>query len=990
MSLLTCSTEAASAHGERVNEAARRAKPMSEIRALLFTDVVDSTQITESIGDAAMAERWAVHDRLARDLVRTWRGVEIDKSDGLFLMFESARDAVEYAAAYHKALDRLDPPLKARAGIHLGPVILRRNAPEDIAQGAKKVEVDGLPVVVASRLMGIAAGRQTLISAAAYHLLPRDAELRCQSRGHWRLKGISEPLEVYEVDASAAVVLPPDSPKAYRVTKTRDGVWAPVREVPTNVTADRDSFVGRVQVLADLAALFEQGARVVSVHGPGGAGKTRLARRYGRMTLGEYPGGVWFCDLSQAQTIDGVAFASALGLGVTLGPGDPVQQLVRVIAARGRCLMILDNFEQVVDTAEPTLGRWLHGSDEAQFLVTTRARLGIQGERLVELQPLPTSEGLALFSDRASAVQYGYRPDAASLSSIRALVDTLDGLPLAIELAAARIRVMSPAVMLARMNQRFELLKSRTGRINRQSTLRAAFEWSWDLLSGSQKAALAQLSVFRGGFTIEAASRVLDGSVASGTPATTDVVEALADNSLVRLRSTDRFDLMESVREYASERLRTLEASQDNRPASRLPAEERHARYFADEGPAFDPQRAIVELENLVVACRRSIGLGDADAAARTLNGAWTAIEMRGPYRLAVELSTEVRAMAACQGRARAEADLVAGAALFLSGKREEAQDALDSAVRNARAAQEVGLESRALKYTAELQARAGEMDEAAASFDRALKLRLQSPDPSKECSLRNALGQFCEARGMLREAREHYETALQLARATGDRRWEGGSAGNLGQFHANQGRLTEARQLYEQAAAIADEFGNRQWEANTRCNLGLLHLSEGRLQEAETELEFALEASRETGHLLAQATVLCNLGLVADALGDDAKALSLIEMALHLAREAGDRRAQGQFLGYAGLIRARGLDLALARDELIRGEALLRSVGDLASLAILLCARAQAEQLSGNADQATQALRAAEATAAELVDLEADSELARALKQARAKLYTP
>ena len=961
---------------------------MSQPGALLFTDVVDSTRIHQALGDAAMAQQWLVHDRVARDLLREWRGREIDKSDGLFLLFAHAADAVGYALAYHEALSRLDPPFKARAGIHVGSVILRRNPDSDIAYGAKALEVDGLSVVVASRLMSIAGGGQTLISSAAYQALGAETPHRIQSRGHWRLKGIAEPLEVHEVEnANESVVLPPDSPKAYRVAKTRDGVWAPVRDIATNVAAERDSFVGRARALQDLAALFERDARVVSVHGMGGTGKTRLARRYGRVCLGEYPGGVWFCDLSQARSVDGVAFATALGVGVTLGRGDPVEQLARVISARGRCLLILDNFEQVVDAAEETIGRWLGGSQQAHFLVTTRARLGIEGEQLLDLDPLPITEASTLFIHRAEAVQHGYRPDGEALSAIRELVRTLDGLPLAIELAAARIRVMSPATMLTRMHKRFDVLKSRTGRVPRQSTLRTAFDWSWDLLPDRERAALAQLSVFRGGFTIESTASVLEASRALDLAGATDLLEGLADNSFIRLASPDRFEVNESVREYASEQLRAPGAFCGSGPHCSEVVEERHARYFAKMGPRFDAPRAIQELENLVVACRHSIEMGDSVAAASTLNGAWTAIEMRGPYRLAIELSASVKAMADCRGQAQAETDVVRGAALLLCGKSEEASDALVSAVANARAAGEGELEARALKLIGEMHARSGHIEEAAMSFDRALELTLASPDRTRECSLRNALGQFCESRGKLREAREHYETALRLAHERGDRWWQGGSAGNLGQFHANQGRLREARPLYEEAASIARELGNRQWEANTRCNLGLLHFSQGRLEEAELELESALQASREMGHVHAQSMVLCNLGLVADASGDAPRALGLIESALRLAREGGNRQAEGQFLGYLGLIRARQRDFAMALEELSTGESLLRSVDDRLSLGILLCARAQAEHLAGDGDRALEALRAAESIASELVDVEEDSELRRALKECRVLL---
>lgn len=961
---------------------------MSQPGALLFTDVVDSTRITEAIGDAAMARHWATHDRAARDLLPAWRGREIDKSDGFFSLFEQAADAVGYALEYHRSLSRLQLPFKARAGIHVGPVTIRRNPDADVEQGAKPVEVDGLAKLIAARLMSVAQGGRTLISGDTNRALGQQAAPRCRSHGYWRLQGIAEPLEVIEVqDGDGTFAPPPDGPKGYRVAKTKDGVWSPVRDIGTNIPSEPDRFVGRDRALDDLAGLFEGGARVVSVHGMGGTGKTRLARRYGRVCIGSYPGGVWFCDLSQARSIDGVASATAQGVGVTLGSGDPVEQLTHVIAARERCLLILDNFEQVVDTAEDTVGRWLRGAKHADFLVTTRTRLGVPGERTLDLDPLPMTDACALFLDRAQAVRHDYQPDDKAISAIQQLVLMLDGLPLAIELAAARVRVMSPQSMLARMHDRFDVLKSRTTRPHRQSTLRAAFDWSWNLLPDVERAALAQLSVFRGGFTIESATEVVDVEPALDLSRSTDLLEGLVDKSFVRMVAPDRFDMLESVREYASEQLRTPGVFSGSGTRCSTLIEERHCRYFADRGPRFDAQRATTELENLVVACRRSVARDDSDSAAHTLNGAWSAIEMRGPYRFGVELAESVTTMETLSGRARVEAELISGAALHVVGRIAEALNRLTAAASGARAEGDAGLEARALKVLGEIQARSGQLAEASASFDRALTLTVASSDPSRECALRNALGQFCEARGRLREAGEHYETGLRLARAVGNRKWEGGSAGNLGQFHANQGRLKEARPLYEDAARIAHELGNRQWEANTRCNLGLLHFSEGRFDAAEAELQSALLASRETGHVQVQSVVLCNLGLVAEALGNAQGALASIEAALRLACDGGDRRAEGQFLGYLGLIRARQRDFARAFGNLTSGESLLRGVDDQISLGILLCARAQAEHLAGRTEQARLALREAESISSRFADVEADSEFGRALKEAEAFL---
>ncbi|UCG96965.1 MAG: hypothetical protein JSW31_15455, partial [Burkholderiales bacterium] len=348
---------------------------MSETRALLVTDVVDSTQLLERLGDEAAAALWTAHDRAARDLLHEWRGLEIDRTDGFLLLFDQAADALGYALAYHRALAGLDVPLRARAGLHVGPVILRRNSADDVALGAKPLEVEGLAKPIAARVMAIALGGQTLLTASARQALG-ETDLRLQSHGFWRLKGMAEPVELFEAgDDEAPFTPPPDGAKAYRVVQQRD-LWLPVREVRHNLPAERDAFVGRHEPLLELARRFEEGARLVTVLGMGGSGKTRLATRFGWTWLGDFPGGVWFCDLSQARSLDGITSAVAHGLDVPLEKGDAIARLGAAIAGRGECLVILDNFEQVVRHAEETLGRWLDAASQSCFLVTTREVLG--------------------------------------------------------------------------------------------------------------------------------------------------------------------------------------------------------------------------------------------------------------------------------------------------------------------------------------------------------------------------------------------------------------------------------------------------------------------------------------------------------------------------------------------------------------------------------------------------------------------------------------
>ncbi|MBI3369879.1 MAG: tetratricopeptide repeat protein [Burkholderiales bacterium] len=954
---------------------------MVQLRALLLTDVVDSTRLARELGDVEMARCWVAHDRAARELLPVWRGREIDKADGMLLLFESAVDAIGYARAYHRALRERKLAIVARAGLHLGPVTLRENNVADVALGAKPLEIEGLAKSVVARVMSVAAGGQTVLSAAARAALPDNVPLH--ALGHWRLGGIDEPAELFALaDDDAPFALPADREKAYRVT--RDGeLWKPVREVPHSMPAERDGFVGRVDALRALARrLDDDGVRLVSVLGVGGAGKTRLALRCAWGRLGEYPGGIWFCDVSRARDLDGLVQAVARGLDVALGRADPVVHLGRAIAGRGRCLVILDNFEQVARLAEDTLGAWLDRAAQARFLVTTRELLGIAGEQAMVLGPLARSDAMALFGLRAAAAGRALPALGPEHSATEQLVGMLDGLPLAIELAAARLRAMSPQAMLARMHERFSVLMSQAGRRDRQATLRATFDWSWELLPPVEKSALAQLSVFSGGFGVESAAAVL------ALPSTTraaDVVSWLVDKSLVRHVGDDRFDLLESVRAYAAEHFCTPGRFDGSGPALVLAAEARHAEYFAALGPKRAIEHACIELDNLVRACRWAVAQGEGELAARLLRGASAAIELRGPFRTLQELAESARALSTLDSRSRLEVTLAAASAHVLCGASAPAASLFEAAVALARDSDGGANQARAYKGLADLRALAGQASEAERLYGLALAAARSARDAYLECRVLNGLGAFHESHGRFDLARQSYEQALQTARGGAERRWEGGSAGNLGSLLANLGHADEASALYALAIDIARELGDRQWEANARCNLGLLHFAQGRLGAAQAELDSSLSAARELGHARLAAVVRCNLGLVADAAGRLAEAEQHQRAAVLGAREIGDSRSEGQFLNYLGLVLAKLDRFDEARAKLANAQELLEAQDDRLSLAILHCHRAETEHLAGNPVAASQALASAERLAVDLPDVGPNSELGEALQRVRA-----
>lgn len=956
---------------------------LPEQAALLLVDIVDSAALAERLGDEAMARLWAMHDRAARDLLRHWRGREIDKTDGFLLMFGHAGDALGFALAYHGALAALPAPIRARAGLHVGPVTVRENVARDIAQGAKPLEVDGLAKPVAARVMSAALGGQTLLTAAARDALGPLAQ-RVVSHGHWRFKGLPEPMELFEVgDDGAPFTPPPDGAKAYRVVQ-REGAWQPLREIRHSLPAERDTFVGRHTAMLDLARRFAHGARLVSVLGTGGAGKTRLATHFGWTWLGDHPGGVWFCDLAPARGIDGLVHAVALGLEVPLGRADAVEQIGLAIAGRGHCLVILDNFEQVARHAEDTLGRWLDRAPDAQFLVTSREVLGIGGEVALALAPLPWTEAESLFVLRASAARHGFQPGDDDRAAITDLVRLLDGLPLAIELAAARARVMSPRALLARMSERFKLLASAGGRRDRQSTLRAAFDWSWDLLAPAERAALAQLSVFENGFKLAAAEAVLDLAACDDAPWAVDALNSLVDKSFVRARDGDRFDLLVSVKAYADEHLRTEGRYAGSGPAALLGAQARHGAWFAASSAAAAEDGNCADLDNRVAACRRAVARGDDGTAVGALEGAWAALSLQGPFETGVGLAQQVATLPDLPDSEAARVQVVLARACTHAGRLGEAREhaeralALAGRVGNRRCQAEAGIQ------LARLVARDGQDDVARTLLMDALAQVQALGDRALECAARNSLGNLEADFGRLDESRQQYQAALEAAAGLPHPFLRGSVLGNLGTLDMSLGRLDEARSNLEEALQLARALGDRLHEGNTLCNLGLLCHMQDRPDEAVAVSESALPIARELGHLRLECTLLCNLGIFQTALDRAPQARQRLEAALSLARRLPDPRLQGQALGYLAALHTRQHEFDLARTCLHVGQALLETAGDLFSLGVLLCVHAELECRSARPDVAHAMLDRAGILAGE-VRAGPRSELGLALTRARA-----
>ncbi|HJU37543.1 MAG TPA: adenylate/guanylate cyclase domain-containing protein [Gaiellaceae bacterium] len=462
----------------------------------LFTDIEGSTRLLDELGAEEYGNALAEHRRVLRGAFGRNGGVEVDtQGDAFFVAFPTAPGALEAA---REAQDELGLPV--RMGLHTGTPLLTDEG------------YVGTDVHRAARIAAAGHGRQVLVSTATAALVD-SSELR--DLGEHRLKDLSAPERIFQLG---------------------DAEFPPLKTLyRTNLPIPATPFLGREHELGDVRELLvREDARLLTLTGAGGSGKTRLALHAAGEAAEAYPDGVWWVPLAPlADPADvGPAAARALGGGGTLP---------ELVDGR-RLLVLLDNFEHVVEAA-PDVAAVLAECPRADVLVTSRERLRLQGEHVYPVPVLARAEARRLFVTRARAAQPDFEPD----EHLDELCSRLDDLPLALELAAARTSLLSTEQLLERLGNRLDLLRGARDAETRQQTLRATIEWSYELLEPDERTLLAALSVFRGGWTLEAAEQVAGADL--------DLMQSLVDKSLVRRWESGRFGMLETIREFAAEQL---------------------------------------------------------------------------------------------------------------------------------------------------------------------------------------------------------------------------------------------------------------------------------------------------------------------------------------------------------------------------------------------------------------------------------------------------
>jgi predicted ATPase/class 3 adenylate cyclase len=579
----------------------------------LLTDLEGSTRMWEQ-DPVAMKAAMARHDELLEKTIAAHRGhVFARMGDGMATAFATARDAVSAAATFQEALvaEPWDtaPPLRARIGLHTDEAVIV----DDTGYAS-------LPINRCSRLMTAAHGGQTVVSGATEMLLrgglPDGMEL--VDLGEHRLRDLGQPTRIFEL--------------------VSDGVreeFPPLRTLdsfPGNLPAQVSSFIGRKADVARVARALET-SRVVTLTGVGGVGKTRLALQVAAEVLPRYRDGAWLVELASVRDVAGVVDAVAEVFRFTGRAGQSLEDALLEMLAPKQTLLVLDNCEHVLGAVAPLVSRIERQCPSIVILATSREGLAIDGEQILALPPLDAgqpgedierlihTDAISLFVERARQVKADF---AVSSNNSRAVIDIcqrLDGVPLAIELAAARVMALSPAELLRRLDRRFQLLSGgRRGAIERHATLRAAIDWSYDLLGSAEQRLLARLSVFSGGCTLEAIEEVCSGDPVE-RDAVMDLVAGLVARSLVVAEDGDigtRYRLLETIRQYGEERLA------DHGETDALQG--RHAAYYAQFSAraaenTHGPEQLVwtrqmkLEKDNFLAALAKAVDSGDASAA---------------------------------------------------------------------------------------------------------------------------------------------------------------------------------------------------------------------------------------------------------------------------------------------------------------------------------------------------------------------------------------
>jgi predicted ATPase/class 3 adenylate cyclase/Tfp pilus assembly protein PilF len=871
-----------------MEQAADMRAPTAQV-TLLFTDIEGSAALWDR-DEARMSQALARHDALARSAVNRYGGNVVKTTgDGMLAVFDDASAALTATLELQQALRDMalttDSPLRVRCGLHRG-VVEHRDS-----------DYFGSTVNRAARIMSAAHGGQVLLSQAVADSvrdrLPVQASLR--DLGRVRLRDLATPECIYQaVHPRLRVEFP-----ALRSLET----------TPNNLTLQPTTFVGRNKELAELERLCAT-TRLLTLTGAGGCGKTRLGLQLAADLLESFPDGVWLVELAPLSNPDLVPRTMATVLGLEEQPGKPITSTLVEHLKDRQVLLVIDNCEHLLHACAMLSDLLLRGCPHLTILASSREALGIAGEQTYRVPSLslpalkeihtPASvasfEALQLFVERCLNVRPAFRVTPENVATLVSICHRLDGIPLAIELAAARVRSLTVEEINARLDHRFRLLTggSRTA-LPRQQTLRSLIDWSYDLLQEPEKALLQRLSVFAGGWTLEAAERICAGDqVEDGE--VLDLLTSLIDKSLVAVERSDvrlRYRLLETVRQYARERLVESGGAEEVR--------EHHRDYFLALAEEADKKLLGAEQadwlrsfeeehDNLRLALEWSHAEAHAQEDLRLCGAMHRFWFTRGHSTEGRQWCARILAKGVPAEPTVEYANVVnaAGSLAWHQTDFPAARTLLEQSLVLARALDDRCGLARTLNNLGNLAIEQGDYPAAQALYEESLALSCELQDRRGAASVLGNLGMVAHERGDLAAAQARAQESLELSREVGDRGRVAHALNMLGSIACDQGDLATARELSQDGLAIGRDLGDLDCIATSLKNLGVVAALRGEFDDARPLYREAVAIRHEMGDRVWLARTLDLVAALGAAQGDPRSAARTWGAAERLREEAG------------------------------------------------------------------------------------------------------
>jgi predicted ATPase/class 3 adenylate cyclase len=861
----------------------------------LFSDIEGSTRLLQELGSdyPALLQQ---HNGIFRQVIGQSDGVEVaTEGDSFFVVFRSPLRALDAAAQIQRRLaDQPFPvPVRVRMGVHTG---------EGQLAGGDYVGID---VHRAARIAAAGHGGQILLSDATRALVEPNlpAAFTLHDLGLHRLKDLARPERLYQLAVQGL-------PSKFPPPRSLDAR-------PNNLPLQLTRFIGRQDQLAEIKHRLLDGARLLTLTGPGGTGKTRLAIEVAGDTLTAFDDGAWFVDLSSVMDPNLVISTIAENLGVTAEAGRSLPEALDNDLRDKAMLLVLDNFEQVVD-AGAAVERLLRAAPRLKLLVTSRTVLHRYGEQefpvppldvpdprhLPDLASLARNEAIGLFVERAVAVKPDFTLTPLNAPYVAEIAVRLDGLPLAIELAASRIKILPPQAIVERLGPGSSVLMSRIPDAPaRQRTLRGAIEWSYRLLKERERLLFEQLSVFQGGGTVAAIESICP-PVPGGE--TLDDLTSLVDNSLLRQMETaegePRFVMLETIRGYAAERL-------EDRPELSAATQRAHATYFADfasqqwehlTGLRRESALAAMaaDVANLRAAWRYWVAEKDLDQLNKLVDSLWLFYDAQGWYHATVQVATDLLSLLSSTPsspeRAIQEVMLrtsLARALMAIHGYTQEVEEAYGRALEVCEGRPEIRQLFPVLRGLASFYNYRAEFEKGAQVGREILVLAEAQDDPSMRVDGHLVLGSSIALQHDLHGGLEHLEKAISYFDSAGFRSRRFGLGNNAGVASFTVSSLVlwllgfpdRAGERANRAVTLATDLGHPFTLAYALFHSGFLHLLRRELETMHDRAVRTLQVADEHDLQIWKALGRCLLGAANTGIGRPKDGLAQIREGLDL-----------------------------------------------------------------------------------------------------------